>query len=202
MDAWPALVAGVSAGLAVAVPLGAIAVLLVTTAVEVGRPQALAGAAGIATADLVFASAAAVGGTTIAGFLAPYLGIARIVAAALLLVVAAFLVRSALRTEQRSTRRAAPRGAYGRFLGLTLLNPSTIATFAAVIVALPAALVDTTSERFAFVFGAAAASLLWQALLATAGLAAQRLLGSAGRRVTRLVGAAVIAGLAIIALLS
>ena len=202
MGAWPSLVAGLTAGIAVAVPLGAMGVLLVTTATRVGRAQALAGAAGIATADLIFATVAAVGGATVAQVLAPYLQAARTIAAVLLVIIAIVMIRAALRPAAGPARPVSPRGAFGRFLGLTLLNPATIVTFAGVVVALPAAVVDTTLERLLFVIGAATASMAWQAFLAMAGFTAQRFLGARGQRISGLVGAAMILALAVIALIA
>jgi arginine exporter protein ArgO len=63
--------------------------------------------------------------------------------------------RSALRT-------------YLGFLGLTILNPMTVAYFAALVLGLPA-VQGGAAERIAFALGAFAASASWQLLLAGAG---------------------------------
>ena len=66
-----ALVAGIAAGLGVAVPFGAIAVLIVETSIRRGRVFGWAAGAGAATADLTYATLAALFGTALADLIAP-----------------------------------------------------------------------------------------------------------------------------------
>lgn len=70
------------------------------------------------------------------------------------------------------------RGTWAAFLGITLLNPLTVLTFAAVVVTLPPGVVDGAAARTLFVVGAGAASLVWQAVLAVLG-------ATLGRRLDR-----------------
>ncbi|MEU6862959.1 LysE family transporter [Streptomyces sp. NPDC046876] len=74
------------------------------------------------------------------------------------------------------TRRAGGAGrAFGRYVGLTAVNPTTALYFAALTTAQAAAL-DTAAAAGAFVTGVAVASLLWQqALVALGALAGRRI---------------------------
>jgi threonine/homoserine/homoserine lactone efflux protein len=168
-------VAGALAGWAIAIPVGAIAVLIVETGIRRGFRIAAAAGAGAASADGIYATLAVVGGTALAAVLAPLERPLRLVA-----IVA--LVAIGLRGLVLTTAgvRRVPAGAslptrviptYLRFLGLTLLNPQTVVYFAALILALP----DVgrgPGERSAFVAGAFLASLSWQAVLAGVGAVA------------------------------
>jgi threonine/homoserine/homoserine lactone efflux protein len=89
-----ALVAGLLAGYGVAIPVGAIAALLVSltahTSLRVGASAAL----GVATADGLYAVAAVLGGTALARVVEPVSGPLRWVAAGVLVVIAASTARS------------------------------------------------------------------------------------------------------------
>ncbi|HJS28170.1 MAG TPA: LysE family transporter, partial [Anaerolineales bacterium] len=86
-------------------------------------------------------------------------------------------------------------GVYTRFLGLTLLNPLTIAYFGALILGRDAAAAATTLDRALFVVGAGLASLSWQTLLAGLGALGNRRLSPGFRR-----GASIGGNLVVIAL--
>jgi arginine exporter protein ArgO len=62
---------------------------------------------------------------------------------------------------------ASLRGTYARFVALTILNPATIAYFAALVVGLPQ--MSDALARLAFVVGVTVSSLSWQWLLAAVG---------------------------------
>ncbi len=84
----PPLATGLVAGLAVAVPLGAIGVLLLHEGMARGTRAALAGAAGIASVDAAFATIAVVGGAWTSAALAGRETAVRLVGAAVLGVIA------------------------------------------------------------------------------------------------------------------
>jgi threonine/homoserine/homoserine lactone efflux protein len=192
-----AFVAGVIAGYGVAVPVGAIAVLIVDAALRRGLRVGLAAGAGAATADGAYAAAAALGGAAIARVVAPIQAELRWLSVVVLALIAARgLV--ALRRELADDRTAAradegaaagePVGRmYVRFLGLTIINPMTVVYFAALILGLPA-LGDSAGERAIFVVGAFLASLSWQSLLAGVGALVHRRLPPRARTATSLVG--------------
>ena len=188
-----ALISGILAGYGIAVPVGAIAVLIVSltarTSFQVGAGAAL----GVATADGLYAVAAVVGGAALANAIAPVATPMRWFAAAALLVIAVRTGTGAVRHYRDPARAASTRGAglttpgraYAALLGLTLLNPATIIYFAALVLGRQAAGNRSAVESVVFVVAAFAASASWQLLLAAGGTAVGRLLtGPRGRLVT------------------
>jgi threonine/homoserine/homoserine lactone efflux protein len=163
-------VAGALAGWAIAIPVGAIAVLIVEIGIRRGFQVAAAAGAGAASADGLYAALAAVGGTALASFLEPLERPLRVVAIGALVAIGIrglLLVTIGPRTVPGSaTLPNRVLGTYLRFLGLTLLNPATVIYFAALILALPD-LGRGPGQRAAFVAGAFLASLSWQLVLAS-----------------------------------
>ena len=72
MSPTTALVAGAAAGLAVAMPLGAIGLLILEAAIRRGLRPGIAAGAGVAAADLTYAVVAACAAAPIAVALAPH----------------------------------------------------------------------------------------------------------------------------------
>jgi len=213
-----ALVAGIGVGLAVAVPLGAIGLLVLRTASLRGWRAGAPAAAGVAVADLLYAGVAATAGGVLAGPIGAVAGPLRVVAAVLLLVLAARGLAAARHPAPAPAGEGSAPGlpapavggypaeaerpwrTFGGFLALTLLNPLTVLTFGAVVVALPPGLLDGVAPRVAFVLGAGAASLAWQLALAGAGSLLGSRLGPRWQRATALLGNGAIAALAVAAL--
>lgn len=203
-----AFLAGLVAGYGVAVPVGAIAILILGLSARTSFRVGAAAALGVATADGLYAAVAALGGTAVAGGLAPIAGPLRWVAAAVLLVLAGH-------TAWRAVRPAAPaaapvvRGgldtpsrAFTAILALTLLNPATVVYFAALILGRPDIGDAGTGAALLFVLGAFLASASWQLLIAGGGtLVGRAVAGSRGRRGTALLSSAIIAALAVAILL-
>jgi arginine exporter protein ArgO len=164
-----ALLAGIVAGLAVAVPLGAIGVLIVDLGVRGGfRPAFLAGL-GTALADGLYATVAAVAGLAVGAWLRPAESLIRLVAAA---VLATMAVAGLLALRRPATHRPLPAADHrlvARFLALTAINPTTAVTFAGLMVGLPAVAHASGAGKAAFVAGAFGSSLAWQSALAGGG---------------------------------
>jgi arginine exporter protein ArgO len=181
LDPSSALLSGLAAGLAIAVQVGAVSVLLIEAAVAAGPRVGAAAGMGVATADLAFAAVAAAAGEAAGAALSSHEGEIRFVAAG---VIAGIAVHGLLRLarERRAESgaaadrpvRAAAGAHYLRFLAITTANPLTIASFAAVAVALS---LDGPAAAMAFTAGVGAASSGWHLLLGTAA-------GHAGRRMT------------------
>lgn len=194
-----ALGEGILAGYGIAIPVGPIAVLLLDTGIGRGFRIASAAAVGVASADLVFASIAALAGLAVADRLEPWADTVRIASAGVLLAIAAY--RSYALTRPARTRSSRPErsvGAiYATFLGLTLLNPATVAYFAALILGFRPGVVSSTADKLVFVAGAFVASASWQLLLAGMGAGLHKRLSQRGRLVTALLGNAVIVALAL-----
>lgn len=194
-------VAGALAGWAIAIPVGAIAVLIVEIGIRRGFGVAAAAGAGAASADGLYATLAAVGGTALAAFLEPLEAPLRVVAIGALLAIGirGLLVvtigpRAVPGTAVMPVRVA---GTYVRFLGLTLLNPQTVVYFAALILALPD-LGRGPGERAAFVAGAFLASLSWQLSLAAVSAVAHHRLPPGFQLGISILGNALICGFAVL----
>lgn len=173
-----AAVAGALAGYAIAIPVGAIAILILHTGIQHGLRRALAAAAGAASADGIYAALAVTLGLAAADIVAPVERPLRVVAGVVLIGFAVYGLVG-LRSPREPTgpgRSLAAHRSYRRtylsLLALTLLNPITVAYFAALAVGLP--FLGGVAERAAFVAAAFAASLSWQLLLALLGAALGR----------------------------
>ena len=198
-----ALVAGLAAGYGVAVPVGAIAILVMSLAARTSLRVGAAAALGVAAADGLYAAVAVTGGAMLAGLIAPIAAPLRAVAAVVLLGLAVHTAVTAVRHHRDPARAGAraglctPRRAFGGLLGLTLLSPMTIVYFGALVVGRQAGARPTVSGALAFVFAVFAASASWQLLLAGGGSLIGRLLTSPrGRLVTALASSALILVLA------
>ncbi|MDG4775139.1 LysE family transporter [Solwaraspora sp. WMMD792] len=203
-----ALTSGLLAGYGIAVPVGAIGVLIVTLAARVSLRHGAAAGLGVATADGLYALAAVVGGVTVARLVSPAIAVLQAAAAVVLAAIAVRGIVVAVRASRapadatRSTPARSLIRTYATFVGLTLLNPMTIVYFAALVVGHQGGAADSTSSLLlvgaVFVAAAFVASASWQVLLASGGALLGRTLASPrGRLVTALVGNGIIGLLAI-----
>lgn len=192
-----AVVEGLVAGYGVAIPVGAIAVLIVGVAARHGGRAGLVAGAGAATADLVYAAVAAIAGTAAAGLVAPVERPARLVAGAVLIGLACWDLRRLRHPPTPSDAPPAPppepTRLYAGVLGLTLANPTTLVYFASLVVGLRGDVLDGPGDRLVFVAAAFAASLSWQWLLAGAGALLHGRLTPGVERATTLVGSGTVA---------
>ncbi|MFD7245089.1 LysE/ArgO family amino acid transporter [Streptomyces massasporeus] len=200
-----ALVAGLLAGYGIAVPVGAVGTYLVSLTARTTLRTGVCAALGVATADGLYALAATLGGNALASALRPVLGPLRWVCVLVLLALAAGGAVTALREyrgHRLATRTApAPPGparAYLGLLGITLLNPTTVIYFAALVLGSQATGPAGPLEQGVFVLAAFAASASWQVLLAGSGaLLGRALTGHRGRLATALVASGVMTALAV-----
>lgn len=176
-----ALVDGALAGYGIAIPVGAVAILIVNTAIAYGFPAGFMAGAGAATADFAYAFLAVVAGTVIATWLEPYQTPLRAVSGVVLIGLALIGLLALRRPSQAESARpgaSSPLRVYLRFVGITLVNPLTVIYFTAFILGRgSASLGSSMAANTAFVLGAGLASLSWQTLLAVLG-------GLAGSRLT------------------
>jgi threonine/homoserine/homoserine lactone efflux protein len=198
-----AAVAGAIAGYAIAIPVGAIAVLIIHTAVTHGLRSGLAAGAGAASADFTYAAIAVVVGSAAAALVGGIETPLRIVAGVALvaLAVRGFAGLRSTHDPSASRLRAASRShgrTYLTFLGLTLLNPVTVVYFAALVVGLPN--VGGPAERASFVLAVFAASLSWQSLLAAFGAAVGHGSNHRLRLATAVVGNLIVLGFGVLIL--
>jgi threonine/homoserine/homoserine lactone efflux protein len=178
MDPSAALLAGLVAGFAIAVQVGAVSLLLIETSVVGGPRIGLVAGMGVATADLAYAAVAAGAGGAVGAALSSHEGEIRIVAAAVLAGIALHGLAALRRTDADAAARpvasGAPRTHYARFVAITAANPLTIASFAAVATALS---LDGPASAVAFAGGVGVASAGWHVVLSVAA-------GHAGRWMT------------------
>ncbi|HZM75317.1 MAG TPA: LysE family transporter [Candidatus Limnocylindrales bacterium] len=192
-----ALVSGLIAGYGVAIPIGAIAPLLMSLTARTSLKVGAAAALGVATADGVYALVAVLGGASLARFIEPIALPLRVVAVAILLFIAARIAIGAFREPSAEVRNGfgTPIRAYTGLLGLTLLNPTTILYFGALVLGWQAA---GTATGAPWVVGVVVASASWQLLLAGGGVLIGRTLNTPrGRRWTSLISSVMIATLAL-----
>ena len=199
---------GVLAGYGIAIPVGAIAILIVDMGLRRGFPSAFMAGAGAASADFIYALLAAIAGATLAPALAPYAGILQIASGIVLLVLGGYGLWQAWKIDSAQKTTPLPEdnqslwGIYLRFLGLTLLNPLTITYFGALILGRDAGVTTTAVEQLLFVLGAALASLSWQTLLAGVGSLANQRLSPRFQRLTSITGNLIVIALGLRILLS
>ncbi len=199
-----ALVAGLLAGYGVAIPVGAIAALIISLTARTSLRVGAAAAMGVATADGIYALAAVLGGAALARVIEPIGTSLRWVAAT---VLVGFAIRTAVvairhyrePTAARSSEGlSTPTRAYFGLLGLTLLNPATIVYFGALVLGRQAADELSAAGEVVFVLAAFAASASWQLVLAGGGSLVGRVLtGPRGRLGTALASSVVIVVLAV-----
>jgi threonine/homoserine/homoserine lactone efflux protein len=207
-----ALAAGLLAGLAIAVPLGAIGVLIVQEGLSHGWRAASAAATGVALVDVGYAAIATAAGAAVTRVLAGHTRDVQIAGAVVLLAVAArgFWALRLTPGAGGGSRGVGPVAEAGagvtpavrpgrilrRFVALTAVNPMTAVYFVVLAAGLGATVAGWRAGT-AFVAGVFAGSLVWQLVLAAAGsLAGARLPGWA-RTVTGLVGYLLVTGYAV-----
>ena len=186
MDPTAAALAGLIAGLAIAMQFGAVSLLLVETSMTAGPRAGVAAGMGVATVDLAFAAVAAAAGGAVGAALASHEEAIKAVAAAVLTAIAIHGLLRASRVEGRvvdaggaelDPRRTVGRDGgrhFARFIAITAVNPLTIVSFAAVAAGLS---LDGAGAAVAFAAGVGAASAAWHAVLTLA-------VGQAGRWIT------------------
>ncbi|HLA67458.1 MAG TPA: LysE family transporter [Acidimicrobiia bacterium] len=196
-----AFVNGLLAGYGIAIPVGAIAVLIVDTGIRNGFRTAAAAGAGAATADLLYAATAAAGGAAVASAVSSVQMPFRYASA---LVLATIAVVGLIGAARQGPRRlpVGPSGVtagvartYRKFVGLTIINPLTIVYFTVFVVGSGIATGLSPAEGTVFAVAAFAASLSWQTLLAGIGGVAHHALPGRFR-----IGATVAGNLIVLAL--
>lgn len=201
MGTGTALASGILAGLAVAMPLGAIGVLLVQEGAGLGARRALPGAAAVASVDTLYCALAVLAGGVAAPLVRAWGRWPAVVGGVVLLVVAAAGLRRGLAARPGAVPAEPARAGWRRyavFAGLTAVNPATVLYFAALVAALPAA---TGGGAVWFVVGVGVASFAWQAVLVVGGGLLGGRAGPRTRRATVVVGNAVVAALGVATLL-
>lgn len=193
---YGALLAGIFAGFAIAVPVGVIAVLIIETGMIGGLRRGLAAGAGAATVDLLYCASALALGGLISSLLAFAIVPLQVLSGLVLVSIGLRGLIGIARVRRAGTAttnlddpriRGGVVQLYLRFIALTALNPATVLYFVALAVGLPG-LGAEPLQAVAFTVGAAGASLSWQLFLGAMGAAAGRLLPPNLVALTRLLG--------------
>ncbi len=191
-----AFITGVVAGYGIAIPVGAIAILIMDVGIRRGFRTAFFAGAGAATADLLYAALAYLGGAALAGAIGSIADPLRIVSGIVLTIIGLiglYRIRGQAVDEGVTVRAGGDLArTYARFLGLTIINPTTIVYFAAVIIGLGVAEGMTPGDGVLFVTGAFLASLSWQTLIAGGSALAGHRLSTGARTITSILGNLVI----------
>lgn len=156
---------GVITGLAVAMPPGAVTGLIVRTGLQRGFRAALAAGWGTATVDGIYCSIAVLAGAALIPLLGAVEGPLRAVTGVVLIGLGVY----GIARSRSETPNEAPVGArdivatYVRFIGITMVNPATLAYFAAVAFGFSGSVLGNATG---FIAGVFVASLGWHAALA------------------------------------
>ena len=188
---------GVLAGLGIAMPLGAIGVLIIRLGITRGFRAAAAAGLGTATVDGTYCALAILVGAGLAHTIASWGDTPLYVSGAV--VVGIGIVQLA-QTFRGSGAAPGPspssRSIYVRFVSLTALNPVTIVYFLALAGAL-AGHHSGTASRVAFAVGAGTGSAAWGLTLAGGGALLHRAATPRATHVLGVVGSLVVIGLGV-----
>ena len=193
---------GLLAGYGIAIPVGGISLLILDTSLRHGFRRGFFAGAGASTADLLGALAVAAAGGIIADLLTPIAGILRIASGLGLVAMGIWGFVRGRRAARPAEIVEQPRGGgdlrtYVQFVGLTIINPMTVAYFAAFVLGRSADELSRWDARAAFVAGFALASFSWQTLLAAFGAATHRLLPARVQTVVSAIGNLLVAALGV-----
>lgn len=198
----PALLAqGLVLGFTIAAAVGPISLLCIRRTLAEGRTVGLVSGLGVATADATYGAVAAFGLTAVTDVLVDGRRVLGLIGGAFLLWLAwrTFRAVPGPAAAERSTARRGLPGAYLSTLGLTLTNPMTILSFAAMFVGLGVTAGDVAGAA-AMTFGVFLGSASWWVVLTgVVGALRSRVTPARLRRVN-IASGAVIGAFALVAL--
>jgi threonine/homoserine/homoserine lactone efflux protein len=192
---------GVVIGLAVAAPVGPIGVLCIRRTLAEGHASGFVSGLGAATADAAYGSVAALGLTFVTSLLVGAESWLRLVGGVFLvfLGVRTFLSRPSERPA--TAGKGDLPGAYASTLVLTLANPTTILSFAAIFAGLGAGSMGGDAlHAISLVLGVFCGSALWWFVLSGATSLFRAKLSAGGLRWVNRISGVVLAGFGVVAL--
>jgi threonine/homoserine/homoserine lactone efflux protein len=192
---------GLVLGFTIAAAVGPISLLVIRRTLAEGRVVGLVSGIGVATADATYGAIAAFGLTAVTDLLVDVRRPLGIVGGLFLLWLAWRTIRSVPgEAATEAARRGLP-GAYLSTLGLTLTNPMTILSFAALFVGLGVTGGDAVGATL-LTLGVLAGSTVWWVVLTTAVGAFRTRLTPSGMRRINVVSGLLIGVFALVALAS
>lgn len=196
---------GLIVGLSIAAPVGPIGILCIRRTLANGRVAGFVSGLGAATADAMYGAAAGLGLTVVASVLVGGQQWLRLVGGLFLLYLGIRTWRTAGQGGTLSIASDTPRGllgAYASTLALTLTNPMTILSFAAIFAGLGVAAGARYASAAALVAGVFCGSALWWLSLSTAVGALRHHLSTSGVQWVSRASGAIIAGFGVQALVT
>jgi threonine/homoserine/homoserine lactone efflux protein len=196
---------GFFAGLALAIPVGPMAIMLINTTLERGWRSGAAGASAMATVDFLYALAVFLLGHVVAVFFATWGQALSLAGAAILLFLGlSTLIRNVklMRGDEKQIEGAkfgrTPLGTFVIFAGATIVNPPTALYFLGI--APTVAQFETSSAlsgALTFAIGVFVGSVIWQQTIALTANFLRRFAQNRVRIISGLIGGALIVALAI-----
>ena len=166
MDGIGFLMKGILIGFSIAAPVGPIGVLCIRRTLAEGRATGFVSGLGAATADAIYGCIAGFGLTLVTRFLMDQQVWLRLFGGAFLCYLGVKTVLSRPAKQAASAKGSGLAGAYGSTFLLTLTNPMTILSFAAVFAGLGLASAGGSyASASILVLGVFAGSALWWLML-------------------------------------
>lgn len=203
------LVTGILAGLALAIPLGPMAFLLISTTIKHGRKIGVFGALAMASVDFSYAALVFAFGNLVVSLLSDWLFAMRLAGSAILVFVAVRIFLDAkksasINAPDTSLSSATRLGTFAKFFGLTVLNPATAFYFVGITPSVAA--LATSVGAFVgvglFAVGVFVGSVIWQLGLVVAATLTAKFSNQATQKRIQYAGAGLIAILAFWLILS
>ena len=198
-------VIGFFAGLALAIPVGPMAIMLINTTLEKGWRTGVAGASAMATVDFLYALTVFLLGHAVSSFFATWGQLLSLLGAGVLLWLGAAtllrnlrLMRSTSEDVTDSKYASTPLKTFFVFAGATILNPPTALYFLGI--APSVAQIETENfllSALVFALGVFVGSVIWQQALALAGTTLRKFAQKKIRVFFGLLGGALIIALAV-----
>lgn len=198
MDIPLALLSGIVAGLALAVPLGAIGVLLVQEGVTRGLRQGLPAATAVATVDILYCAVTVTAGSVVGPIVSRWEPWPQIIGGFALVALGGQGLLGSWRSTageiggQMADSATSRRRRFALFVGLTAINPATLVYFVALLPSFDQ-IAPSISARMALVAGVGIASFGWQASLVMLGAYLRSTTGPSFRTRTAAIGNGVVA---------
>lgn len=197
------LLKGLAIGLSIAAPVGPIGVLCIRRTLAEGRILGLVTGLGAATADGIYGCIAGFGLTFISNFLVSQQAWLRLIGGGFLCYLGLKILLSRASEQAARVKGRGLLGAYGSTFLLTLTNPMTVISFAAIFAGLGLTAVSGNYiGAAALVSGVFLGSALWWLILSSGVGMFQRKLNHRSLQWVNRISGAVITGFALSALLS
>lgn len=162
MNCWVLFLKGMGLGISIAAPVGPIGVLCIQRTLKKGFPSGFFSGLGAATADLLYGGLAGFGALWLGNHLVRLQTPLRIVGGSILILMG---VRAFFQKEQQAASTGKSRGLAGDYFStflLTLTNPITIFSFAAVYGGLGLSSAETSTWQMGLlVVGVFVGSVAW-----------------------------------------